>query len=244
MKKVLIILSIFVATLSTAQSLEGSWKLISRNGQPVADEFIKIYQEGYFAYGAKKPDNSFIEAGGGIYTFDENEYTETLDFFTAQPDYVGQKFSYKWNREGNLLTLKSTFEGKSFEETWELLDNSKDDLSGNWVITGRKRNGEISENKPGNRRTIKILGGGRFQWVAFNSETKEFMGSGGGSYTAENGKYVENIKFFSRDNNRVGAALSFDFEIVEGKWHHSGKSSKGDPIYEIWSDYRQAYLNQ
>ena len=24
-------------------------------------------------------------------------------------------------------------------------------------------------------------------------------------------------------------------ELQEGKWHHSGKSSKGKPIYEIWS---------
>ena len=29
------------------------------------------------------------------------------------------------------------------------------------------------------------------------------------------GKYTENIEFFSRDNNRVGASLSFDYEIKE-----------------------------
>nr|WP_299343463.1 hypothetical protein [Allomuricauda sp.] len=82
---------------------------------------------------------------------------------------------------------------------------------------------------------MKILSGTRFQWIAYNTETKEFMGTGGGTYTTENGKYVENIGFFSRDDSRVGASLSFDFELKDGDWHHSGKSSKGNPIYEIWS---------
>ena len=60
------------------------------------------------------------------------------------------------------------------------------------------------------------------------------MGTGGGTYTTDEGKYIENIEFFSRDQTRVGAALSFDFELKEGKWHHSGKSSKGKDIYEVW----------
>jgi hypothetical protein len=109
------------------------------------------------------------------------------------------------------------------------------------VITGRERDDEIRRSTPGARRTIKILSGGRFQWVAFNSETKEFSGSGGGTYTAENGKYTENITFFSRDNSRVGASLGFDYEVIDGEWHHSGLSSTGNPIYEIWTPYAIGY---
>ena len=99
----------------------------------------------------------------------------------------------------------------------------------------------MNKMTPGDRRTIKILGGDRFQWVAFNSATGDFMGTGGGIYSAENGKYTEQIEFFSRDNSRVGAGLDFNYEVKEGEWHHSGKSSKGDPIYEIWSPYSEAY---
>jgi len=124
---------------------------------------------------------------------------------------------------------------------WERVSDESDALTGNWVITGRKRNGEINTMTPGDRRTVKILSGGRFQWIAFNSATKEFNGSGGGTYTAENGKYIENIEFFSRDASRVGASLDFEYEVKDGKWHHKGKSSKGDPIYEIWSPYNEAY---
>ncbi|MEM8527706.1 MAG: hypothetical protein AAGG68_23895, partial [Bacteroidota bacterium] len=64
--------------------------------------------------------------------------------------------------------------------------------------------------------------------------TKQFLGTGGGTYTAKDGKYVEHITFFSRDDSRVGASLAFDYEVIDGNWHHRGLSSKGKPIYEIW----------
>ena len=82
---------------------------------------------------------------------------------------------------------------------------------------------------------MKILSSSRFQWIAYNTATGKFSGTGGGSYTAENGVYTEHIEFFSRDDSRVGAQLSFEYEVIENEWHHSGKSSKGKPIYEIWS---------
>lgn len=54
--------------------------------------------------------------------------------------------------------------------------------------------------------------------------------------------YIQKILLsFSRYNSRVGAELSFEFAVKNGDWHHSGKSSKGDPIYEIWSPYTKAY---
>ena len=108
-------------------------------------------------------------------------------------------------------------------------------MSGNWKITGREQDGKIVDIKPGARKTIKILSGTRFQWIAINSETGEFFGTGGGHYTFVNGKYTENIEFFSRDASRVGASLSFSAELKNGDWHHSGLSSKGDKIYEVWS---------
>jgi hypothetical protein len=50
-----------------------------------------------------------------------------------------------------------------------------------------------------------------------------------------NGVYTEVIEFFSRDASRVGAKLEFQGSVRDGDWHHLGLSSRGDPIYEIWS---------
>ena len=82
---------------------------------------------------------------------------------------------------------------------------------------------------------MKILVDGYFQWIAFNTNTFSFMGTGGGSYTAENGIYMENIDYFSRDNKKVGISLNFSYLLKGQDWHHKGFSSKGDPLHEIWT---------
>ncbi|GAA0877758.1 hypothetical protein GCM10009119_07260 [Algoriphagus jejuensis] len=243
MKKYLLLPLLLLAGWASGQSLNGAWKLVSQNGKAVtAQEYVKVYQDDYFAFGAKNvADNAFIGAGGGPYKYTDGKYSETLDFFTLNPAQVGTTTPFKIELNGNKLTLTANTNDGMLVEIWEKISDTKDDLTGNWVITGRKRDGEISRSTPGARRTIKILSGGRFQWIAFNSETKEFSGTGGGTYTAVNGKYTENITFFSRDNSRVGASLGFDFEVIDGEWHHSGLSSTGSPIYEIWTPYAIGY---
>lgn len=239
--KILIILPLlFFFGMLSAQQLDGAWKLTHEDGNPVtSEETIRIYQDDYFASGTKElGSNKFIKAAGGEFEVIDDVYLDRYDFHTADTSMVGKELKYDISEAGEKFTI-TTRNGKS--QTWERVSSRENDLSGNWVITGRQRNGEMSRMTPGDRRTIKILGGGRFQWVAFNSKTKEFSGTGGGTYTAENGKYTEIIEFFSRDVNRVGASLGFDYEVKNGEWHHSGKSSKGDPIYEIWSPYAKAY---
>lgn len=239
MKK-LIFLSLLLFTVAGfAQSLDGSWKLVEQDGRKVTGkEVVRIYQDGYFAEGAKETgSNAFLWAQGGEYESDD--YAETLDFHTKKPEMVGETLDPELSflNGANKIKINNVQE----VQVWERISEDTNDLDGNWVITGRKRGGELSKMTPGDRRTIKILGGGRFQWVAFNSATREFSGTGGGTYSSENGKYTENIEFFSRDKDRVGASLNFEYDLKDGEWHHSGKSSKGDPIYEIWSPYAEAY---
>lgn len=243
MKKILTLPLLFLAGMIYAQTIEGAWKMTHKDGKEVTDkEYIKLYQDGYFAFGAKElGSNKFLGAGGGEYSMDGNTYQETLDFFTMDPEKVGTTTKYNLDKKENRIVITAQIDGKTLVEIWEKIGDRKDALTANWVFTGRKAEGEIRRSTPGARRTVKILSGGRFQWIAFNSETKEFMGTGGGTYTAENGKYTENITFFSRDDSRVGANLSFDFEVINGEWHHSGMSSTGNPIYEVWSKYKDAY---
>ncbi|MCX2838759.1 hypothetical protein OQ279_11435 [Salinimicrobium sp. MT39] len=240
MKNLLFLPMLMFLSMATAQNLEGSWLLVEVDHQPVNDlETVRIYMDNYFAQGTKEAGtDKFISAAGGEYTLDEL-YTETYDFNTEDITTLGETRQYEpVEIQKNLLNLTAE-DGTTY--TWRKISDDTNDLSGNWVITGRQRDGELNRSTPGARRTIKILGGDRFQWVAFNSETGDFPGTGGGTYTAEDGKYTENIEFFSRDDSRVGARLDFDYKVKDGEWHHSGKSSKGDPIYEIWSPYAEAY---
>lgn len=246
--KTAFILSLFLLSINLSaqeiSNIEGAWKLTAQDGKAVKDkEYIKIYQDGYFSFGGKLiQGNKFIEAGGGNYHINGDQYSEELDFFSSSPEKVGTTLTYSIALEGSKMMISSNKGKEKKVETWEKISDKKDDLAHNWVITGRaNEEGEISRMTPGDRRTVKILGGGRFQWIAFNSKTGQFSGTGGGSYTAENNKYTEHITFFSRDDSRVGADLEFNYQIKEGEWHHSGKSSTGNPIYEIWSKYKEGY---
>ena len=115
-------------------------------------------------------------------------------------------------------------------------DGGPGKLQGSWLMSGRIRDGKTQNRDTSRpRKTMKMLSGTRFQWIAYNTETKQFKGTGGGTYTTIDGEYTETIEFFSRDDSRVGMSLEFDYDIIDGDWHHSGLSSKGNPIHEIWS---------
>ena len=227
MKKILfVILSSFALLNSYSQSINGAWK----RDIDTAVQYITIIDDYFSTATFNLADKKFINTRGGTAVMTNNKMSGVIEFNTANKLEVKSSYSYDLKVKGKKMNLP--IDGIAKE--WERVDEGKDALSGNWKITGREQDGKMVAMRPGARKTIKILSGTRFQWAAINSETGEFFGTGGGNYTFKDGKYTENIEFFSRDASRVGASLSFDAALKEGKWHHSGLSSKGDKIYEIW----------
>jgi hypothetical protein len=208
-----------------ANNLIGAWE----TGSEI--KMTKIYTDQIFAVTVYK-NKEFVSTAGGKWKLNGKELVETFEFHSSKPEMVGTEVTTPVELKNGMLVLKTA----GNEEEWKKLDDgTPGKLAGAWVITGRMTDGQFRKMVPGTRRTMKILSGTRFQWIAYNVETKEFSGTGGGTYTTENGKYVENILFFSRDNNRVGASLQFDFSIEDGNWRHKGLSSKGEPIDEVWT---------
>ena len=84
---------------------------------------------------------------------------------------------------------------KQSNELYKRVDNGKPgELMGAWIITGTYENDQVKKrtNPFYPRRTMKVLSGKRFQWIAYNVATKQFMNTGGGTYTTKNGVYTEN----------------------------------------------------
>ena len=227
----LIIALLFCVYLGNAQSPIGGWqaKTTDLNGNEI--NVSSIVTETHQVITWYNTGGDFIKTMGGSWTLYGERWQLNFEFDSETPDNVGRtkEFTIIPNAEGyHLLPLGLTFK--------QIDNGSPGKLMGAWQMTSRKR-GEEMVSRPINqaRRTLKLLSGKRFQWIAFNVETKEFSGTGGGSYTTKGGTYTENIEFFSRDHSRVGASLEFTYELIDGHWHHSGLSSKGSPIYEIWS---------
>ncbi|NJO02048.1 MAG: membrane or secreted protein [Bacteroidia bacterium] len=210
-----------LAPAQEAKDLQGAWQ---------TEGATLTLVDGFFSYAAFDADQaSFQGTKGGAWSLANGKINLKYEYHTWDSSRVGTPESLAIRLEDGRLMLG--------EQTFTRMDNGTPGLlNGAWLISGRMQDGKMSEMTPGPRKTLKILSGTRFQWIAYHTGTKQFMGTGGGTYTTQAGKYVENIEFFSRDSSRVGASLSFDYERKDGKWHHQGKSSKGDPIYEVWSE--------
>jgi hypothetical protein len=224
----LVIVASFHANHFAQRSLDGAW-----HRQEGTVKQVLILQDGYFSHTTYDQTNrKFDGTYGGTMSVGSSELKAGIEFDTKDKDHVGQQKEYSFQLV-NSNTLKTNLGGK--EQQWTRIDGGATPLAGNWRITARMNNGEMRPMQRSARKTLKLLSGTRFQWMAINPETKEFFGTGGGNYSFQNGKYTENIEFFSRDSSRVGASLSFDGSVSGNIWTHKGLSSRGEPIHEEWT---------
>ena len=215
----------FSLTSSAQSEFSGAWE--TKDGDA---NMVSIVTDQYFSVASFLPGKFIRTLGGSWKTTGSDQVMVTIEFDSEDSTNVGKTFESVFRLAGDKLTV--------YNKEWKRIDDGTPGvLNDAWLMTGRKRNGtgDIETRTPGPRKTMKILSGTRFQWIAYNTETGQFFGTGGGTYSSIEGNYTENIEFFSRDNSRVGASLPFIYALKDGAWHHSGKSSKGDPIYEIWT---------
>ena len=234
-----LLLFIFLNISYNSNELENSSWISEFNG--VYE--VRIYTDKFFSIAQYDiSNNKFIGTSGGIYSID-NGYYEVIEFNSLDSSFVGDTIYYS----------DFTFFNEVFEDGDEEVDvvylkinnikylpnisnyNQDDNLNGSWLMSGIERRGEMrmrDVNRP--RKTLKMLAGGRFQWIDYDTSKKGIYGTGGGTYTLLDGKYVENIEFFSRDSKTVGKSLVFDYEIKEGDWHHKGFSSRGKKYFKFY----------
>lgn len=227
MKRIALLFILITCTCSVyAQSLTGAWEFTA--GQ---DKTVILVTENYLTYTEyRTTPASFYQTWGGTYNVKDNNLLVSREFDSKDSSTVGKEITLK------LQLITDSFVGVGGKYFNRIDNGSTSDLFGGWQITQRATDtGEMRLMRRGARKTLKVLSGTRFQWIAMNTETGEFSGTGGGTYTLKDGVYTEQIEFFSRDNGRVGASLSFNAEVNNADWVHSGKSSKGQPIKEIWS---------
>ena len=170
----------------------------------------------------------FLLTRGGFYELKDKHFMVNLEF--------NSKFEQDGMKQMNI---------ESSVKTWDKISKPQLELDGKWLMAGRvSNNKEQRRDITRPRKTMKFLKDGFFQWIAFNTETFQFFGSGGGYYSAEEERYTEHIEYFSRNNTSVGRILPFEYSVSGLDWHHQGFSSKGDPIHEIWSTRVEKKMNK
>ncbi|WP_299683662.1 membrane or secreted protein [uncultured Dokdonia sp.] len=233
MKKIsMLFMCMFLAIGMHAQNIRGAWEVYTTTDSDEKLHSVVIFADGYqviTTYNATT--GAFISSNGGTWSLVGDTMTEMVEFHTDYPERVGSKVQFK------VAITDSTLQIVGNPTKLTRIDNgTPGKLQGAWLMSGRVRDGKTQTRDTSRpRKTMKILSGTRFQWIAYNTATKEFKGTGGGTYTTIGGTYTENIEFFSKDDSKVNRSLAFTYELIDGAWHHSGISSKGNPIYEIWS---------
>jgi len=231
MKKLFLFLMVLFSLSAISQSVIGAWERdhVSENGDKLKS--VVIFADGYQSISIFKSESGeFVYSNGGTWSLNGDIMTEKVEFDTGNPERVGSEVSFKVIVDERTLTVPEN------NRKWDRIDDGNPgELQGAWLMGGRVRDGNKQMRETsGPRKTMKILSGKRFQWIAYNTESKRFMGTGGGTYSTIDGIYTENIEFFSRDNSKAGLSLEFNFTIENNEWNHSGYSSKGDPMHEIW----------
>ena len=240
MRFFLLLTFLATATFATAQptNLLGAWESTFVDGEGRRSQLTMTIVNGYMVMTAYNADEgTFLATLGGSWRADQDNFSVNYEFDSADSTAVGgvRSMPYALPSE-NLLVFNN-------DKYWTRVDDlNPGRLGGAWEIIGRKRDGKMQDltgRRTGPRKTMKILSGTRFQWIAFNTDTGQFSGTGGGTYTTDDdGLYIEKIEFFSRDATRAGKQLSFDYKKQNGDWIHKGYSSKGAPIHEVWSPRR------
>ena len=156
MKKTIINLTLIIFTITTYSQDD----VYSYTENYIVNRII--IDKNYFVMTSYKVDtNKFVKTIGGFYSENGSKLNVDLEFNS----------NYK-NDSISKIEIEKKLIGK--------ISLKENDLQGKWLMVGRVRNGnEQRRNLERPRKTMKFLINGYFQWIAFNTETFQFSGSGG-----------------------------------------------------------------
>lgn len=211
-----------------SNDLVGAWDYGEPSNRTVMIVTDKVFSVAQYDRAGKK----FMRSYGGTWRLDGNKLVKTIEWNSKDSTQVGREMAEDIQISNGKLIIKQK------NENWNRLDDGTPGaLKGAWIITGNFRDDKaVKRSNPFYpRRTMKLLSGKYFHWIAYNVGNKTFANAGGGTYTTANGKYTENIEFFTKTAESIGKSLVFGYSFVDGDWRHKGEKSTGGALDECWS---------
>jgi hypothetical protein len=104
----------------------------------------------------------------------------------------------------------------------------KSQLDGTWELVS-------GQPLPKGARDIKIISGGHFIFVAYDTSTGKPLYTGGGIYTLNGSSYTEHMDFASEQIARlIGKDQPFTVKINGDTFIQTGTLSNGKALTETW----------
>lgn len=107
-------------------------------------------------------------------------------------------------------------------------------LKGVWKLeSGEYMNGDgkLISYESLNMQSLKVISDTHFSFTSMKGDT--FWASGTGSYTFEDGKYVEKLQLNSFGEN-PGAMFAFDSKVKGDYWYNARWENGVRVEYEVW----------
>ena len=108
-------------------------------------------------------------------------------------------------------------------------DAKKSQLDGTWELVS-------GQQLPKGARDIKIISGGHFIFVAYDTEKGKPLYTGGGTYVLNGSSYSEHIDFASDEisTGLVGKGQPFTVKVDGDTFTQTGTLSNGKGLSETW----------
>ena len=226
--RALLVCALFVHPffVQAQKSIEGSWS----NSQGDVSTWILVTDQIISVTQFETSSHKLLATYGGTYRLKGKELEIRQEWNSQDSLQVGQLKKITFQKKKGQIQLE--------QQVFSQMDKGESGkMKGAWIIVGNF-SGDVLSRRPNPffpRRTMKIHTGNAFQWIAYNVQTKQFFGTGGGYYSTQGNTYTEEIVFFTKASSSIGKKLPFEFQIQDGIWRHKGQKSTGGPMDEAWS---------
>jgi len=177
MKKIVIaLICVLMSVGAKSQNIIGAWEGYSESEKGEQIRSVVIFADGYQVMTSFEAETGkFIATNGGSWRLAGDTMTEKIEFDTTNPERVGTEISFK------VIITDAEMEIVGSDIKLKRIDNgTPGKLQGAWLMSGRIRDGKTQmRDTSGPRKTMKVLSETRFQWIPYNTETKQFMETGG-----------------------------------------------------------------
>src|SRR5215469_14588035 len=102
-------------------------------------------------------------------------------------------------------------------------------IEGHWELVS-------GETLPSGWKEIKLISGGHFIWVAYDTQKRKTAYTGGGTYKIEGDHYTEHVEFMTVDDSEalIGKDQPFTIKREGNSLVVTGTLSNGEKLTETW----------
>jgi len=221
-----------------AQDLIGTWVLVGEPGKvgkaPKEGGRYKFFTGSHWCITQADPDNGVVVFHhGGSYTFDGDEYVETVDY--ANPttmNHIGRTNHFKIQIENGMLTDIGV--GNPWREVWKRVEIKSpesplgQELVGLWMLSEND-----GKSVSGDLRSLKLITDSG--WCDTSADVKNgvVVYHHGGFFTLKGNRYVQKLLYANPATMQlIGNSSKFDIAVNGDTLNLDGI---GNPWKQVWT---------